>query len=189
MSSIELTSLKEKHNAQIQKVAEQSGVDASKCYQCGKCTAGCPVAFAMDYPPRAIIRFLQLGLLDRALQSKTIWLCAGCHTCSVRCPKEVDIASVMETLRIMAKKQGYIGDKNIDLFHNAFLKSVERNGRVYEAGLVLTRNLFGRQLFRDTAHGLPMVQKGKISMLPHSIKDNGEVKKIFENVRKRGGSV
>lgn len=189
MSCIKFGSLQEENPAVLQTLNKESGVEVEKCYQCGKCSAGCPVAFAMDYTPRQIIRLVQCGLIDEALKSKTIWLCAGCLTCSVRCPKEVDIAKVMESLRIIAKRKGYIGEKKMDLFHELFLKSVEANGRVHEMGLIVGANLFGLQPFKDVEYGLPMFSKGKITPLPHRIKNTGEVKKIFENVRKRGGKV
>ena len=189
MERIELSKALAQGQEILDQVTKESGVRAAKCYQCGKCTAGCPVAFAMDKTPREIMRLVQLGLMDEALKSHTIWLCASCDTCSTRCPREVDIARVMETLRIIAKKKGYISEKRLDQFHELFLKSVERNGRVYEMGLVIGRNLFGMQTFKDVELGPAMLLKGKLALLPHTIKDNGEVKRIFANVRNRGGKV
>jgi len=189
MHSVELSSLVEKNQVSLKEIVHESGVEAKKCYQCGKCSGGCPVAFAMDNTPREIMRFLQLSMVDEALKSHTIWLCASCQTCSERCPQEVDIAKVMESLRIIAKQKGFINEKKIDLFHELFLKSVESNGRVHELGLILGSNILGLQPLKDAGYGLPMFAKGKISPLPHRIKDNGEVKKIFDNVRKRGGKV
>ncbi|MDK2824261.1 MAG: heterodisulfide reductase subunit [Clostridia bacterium] len=189
MERIELTAALAQGQELLAEVTRESGVRASKCYQCGKCSAGCPVAFAMDKTPREIMRLLQLGLMDEALQSHTIWLCACCDTCSTRCPREVDIARVMETLRIIAKKKGYVAEKKMDLFHDLFLKSVEKHGRVHEMGLILGFNISGMQPLKDAHFGPSMLLKGKLSPLPHTIKDNGEVKKIFANVRKRGGKV
>ena len=48
----------------------------------------------MDVTPRQVMRMVQLGLVDEALRTRAIWLCAGCDTCSTRCPKGVDIAHV-----------------------------------------------------------------------------------------------
>ena len=189
-NSVDLTSMKEKNRESLQEVIQESGgVLAEQCYQCGKCTAGCPVVFAMDSTPRQIMRLLQLSMVDEALKTQTIWLCAGCQTCSVRCPREVDIARVMESLRILARKKGYISEKKVNLFHELFLKSVESNGRVHEMGLILGANVLGMQPLKDAEFGLPMMTRGKLSVMPHKIKDNGEVKKIFENVRKRGAKV
>ena len=89
-----------------EELQSRSHVDVSRCYQCGKCSAGCPVAEHMDIMLRQVMRLVQLGMMDEALKSKAIWLCATCETCSTRCPKGVEIATVMETLRIMAKEKG-----------------------------------------------------------------------------------
>lgn len=187
MEKIQLTSDLESKQENIALLDKKAGAQVENCYQCGKCTAGCPATFAMDKMPNQIMRLVQLGLLDEALKSKTIWVCATCNTCSTRCPRNVDIASVMETLRIMAKEKGYINQKKMDVFNDVFLKSVEKYGRVHEAGLVLGYNLQTMQLFKDAQFGMPMLSKGKLSPLPHSIKGKDEVKRIFENVRKRGG--
>jgi heterodisulfide reductase subunit C len=80
-------------------VAALSEQNLYACYQCGKCTAGCPVASIMDDPPHQIVRFLQLGDVDKALKSSTPWACVGCLTCASFCPKGVDLARIMEALR------------------------------------------------------------------------------------------
>jgi heterodisulfide reductase subunit C len=91
--------------AEIQAI---SGADVRACYQCGKCTAGCPLASAMDLMPNQILRLLQLGEHERVLQSRTIWQCASCLTCAARCPKDVDPARVMEALRTLLMRRGQI---------------------------------------------------------------------------------
>jgi len=83
-----------------------SGVDVRACYQCGKCTAGCPLTSAMDLMPNQILRLLQLGEYEQVLKSATIWQCASCLTCAGRCPKDVDPARVMDALRTILVRQG-----------------------------------------------------------------------------------
>ena len=83
----------------LEYVLEISGENMFACYQCGKCSAGCPSYSAMDIPPHTVIRLLQLGQIEQVLQTKAIWLCASCQTCKVRCPKGVDLARIMEALR------------------------------------------------------------------------------------------
>jgi heterodisulfide reductase subunit C len=94
----------------VTKVEELSGQKLLACYQCGKCSAGCPAVSQMDILPNQIIRFAQLGLKDELLQSKSIWVCASCLTCNSRCPKGIKIAEVMEALRLilLRKKKDYV---------------------------------------------------------------------------------
>jgi len=96
------------HSDFVAKVIEISGQNLLSCYQCGMCSAGCPMSFAMDLKPSQIMRLVQLGLEEDIAKSKTIWLCASCLTCSVRCPRGVDICKVMEALRLITLR------KNID---------------------------------------------------------------------------
>lgn len=90
----------------IEQIKEISGQDVRACYQCGKCSAGCPVASAMDLMPNQILRLIQLGEHERALASRTVWVCASCNTCTARCPKSVDPARLMDALRTILTRQG-----------------------------------------------------------------------------------
>lgn len=92
----------------VRRVEEISGEDLRACYQCGKCSAGCPAAGSMDILPSQVIRLIQLGLVEDALESETIWFCAACQTCYARCPKGIDLTRVMEALREIA--MGELGD-------------------------------------------------------------------------------
>lgn len=89
----------------LQDIADISGENVAECYQCGKCTAACPVNQAMDILPHQVLRLLQLGLVDEVMNSKTIWVCASCFTCAGRCPRDVDLANVMEAVRVILLRQ------------------------------------------------------------------------------------
>ncbi len=171
----------------IAHIEHEAHTNIKSCYQCGKCSAGCPVAFAMDYPPRQIIRLLQLDLVDEALKADSIWICASCETCSARCPRNVDIASLMDALRREALAQGKITDKKVAAFNAGFLGGVKNFGRSFEAGILLYHNLKTGQLFKDMELGLPMMQRGKVEVMPHRTKGRSEVKAIFERVAQMGG--
>ena len=80
-------------------IMERSGQDFYNCIQCGKCTAGCPVASAMDLLPREILLYLQMGEEEKLLGSKTPWICASCFTCGARCIKDLDLSRIMEAIR------------------------------------------------------------------------------------------
>src|SRR4030042_6002979 len=104
-------------------VDQMSGEKVSACFQCEKCTNGCPVSFSMDIVPHRLMRCIHLGLKDQVLRSDTIWVCASCETCTTRCPNGIDIAHVMDTLRQLSKRQGIKpAQYSIPIFHSAFLK-------------------------------------------------------------------
>jgi len=92
----------------VQEVEAISGEHVLACNQCGKCSAGCPVAFGMDLLPSQVIRLVQLGIED-VLESQTIWSCAACLTCSARCPKGIDLPRIMEALRVICMQRS--GDR------------------------------------------------------------------------------
>jgi len=101
-------SAKKTRNEFVRRVEEISGQNLHLCYQCGMCSGNCPMFFAMDLLPRQIMHLVQLGLEEEIAKSKAIWLCASCLTCTVRCPRGVDLAKVMEALRLITLR------KNID---------------------------------------------------------------------------
>ena len=86
-------------NNLVKNVEELSGQNVFSCYQCGKCSGGCPSVPFMELLPNQVMRLLQFGQVERILQSNTHWVCASCFVCSTRCPKGIDIAAIMEALR------------------------------------------------------------------------------------------
>jgi len=90
----------------IARVEELSGENIDACYQCGRCSAGCPMASEMDYLPNQIIRLVQMGLDEEVLRSQTLFVCASCFTCQSRCPKGIDLARVMEAIRHILDPKG-----------------------------------------------------------------------------------
>jgi len=95
----------------VAKVEQVSGQKLLACYQCGKCSAGCPMAPHMDILPNQVIRMAQLGMQEKLLASRTIWTCVSCLTCNSRCPKNIRIAEVMESLRQTALRNGQRDDR------------------------------------------------------------------------------
>ena len=161
---------------------------ARDCYQCGKCSAGCPMAAEMDLLPNQLIRLVQLDRLERAMKSGAIWQCVSCLTCSTRCPKSVDCAGVMDTLRQMSFEHDCVASayRRTVLFQKAFLDNVRRNGRVDELQLVgeFKARTFWTEwsvpfLFKDAMLGPRMLQRGKLHLRGERVKDRGVVQRIF----------
>lgn len=184
--TVNLSKVNQNHKEFIEKLLEMSGQDVRRCYQCGKCSAGCPVhnCGGMDVSPNRIMRMAQLGMEKEALRTKSIWVCVSCSTCSTRCPRDIDIAQVMEALRVMAKKKGFTQyAKNASAFHDIFMNSITKNGRVYELGLTLSLMLKTGDFFSDIDIGFPTVQKGNLPFFPPKLKNSKQVKEIVENIR------
>jgi heterodisulfide reductase subunit C len=168
-------------------IQERLKVDVRECYQCGKCTAGCPVAYAMDAGPQHIIRGIQLEQYDWVLSRNTYWICASCITCTTRCPCEIDIALIMDGLRELALEQGIQpAERTVKVFHQVFLQWIRLTGRMYEAGLVGLYNLRSGQLLASADLILPMMTSGKIHLLPKRYPGQDEVERIFERTIARG---
>lgn len=139
----------------------------SLCYQCAKCSTGCPVSEEMDLLPHQIIHLLSLGMDERALRAKTIWMCAGCFTCAVRCPNDIDITGVMDGLREKAVAEGIPCPVPEALtFHKTFVQAIARRGRVHELEMMGAFNLRTKRPFHNASLGPKMFFKGRLHLLP-----------------------
>lgn len=168
------------------KLQEHTGVAVNKCYQCGKCSAGCPLCSDMDHPPSVIMRMLQTGLPrheEKVLKSLSIWLCLTCETCYTRCPMEIDIPKAMDYLRVESLKEKKVHKKAQDIisFHRAFLDSIHYTGRLYEVGMIADYKTRSQHFLQDVLLAPLMYVKGKLSLFPELVKNRTILKKIFHN--------
>lgn len=150
------------------RIRSGSGVNPYLCYQCKKCTTGCPVAQFADVHPAQIMRAVQLGNDAMSVDSKFIWLCTGCQTCSTRCPQGIDVAAVMDELRMIARHDGRARkDMPFARILDLNYKSFRRWGRLYEVELVL-RDFLKRPkaALGFTSIATKMMTRGKIGLLP-----------------------
>ncbi|MGB9802268.1 4Fe-4S dicluster domain-containing protein [Desulfofundulus sp.] len=168
-------------------VQEKSGQPIELCFQCQKCTSGCPMAELSDYYPNQVIRMIRFGLRERVLESKAIWLCLSCEACSVRCPNGIHIPAVMDVLRTMAVTGESLRVQEKDpIFHRIFLDSVKSNGRVHELMLMVKYKLKTGDVFSDIPIGLKMFRKGKLPLISKGVKNKTVIRKIFDKIEKNG---
>lgn len=170
-------------------VRERSGEDIHKCFYCQKCTAGCPTAYMMDYKPAQLLRLIQLGQKDKVLGSSAIWMCIGCEICGTRCPNQIRMAPVMDTLQQMSLENGYRPEPAVYALHRSFLDNIKLWGRVHELTmlmeykircLLMKYSLFFQGLFSDLKLGGTLMLKGKITLLPERIKRLKEIQNLYE---------
>lgn len=171
-------------------VLKHTGVESMRCYQCGKCSEGCPMSEEMEYPPSLLMRMLQTGDLDlekKILRSYSIWVCVTCETCIARCPMEIDIPKVMDYLREKALNLKIVHHraKNIIAFHKAFLDMIDKTGRMYELGLTMDYKLRSMTLGQDVKLAPAMVSRGKLGLFPEMIKNTKNIAGIFSKTLKR----
>jgi|LQYC01.1.fsa_nt_gi heterodisulfide reductase subunit C len=201
-NSLEITPLRTENKPRfepkpffLKEVESLSREKVSVCYQCRKCSNGCPVTFAMDFLPNQLMHAIKMGLRDEILGSSTPWVCASCQTCTTRCPNDIDIAHVMDTLRQLSVQEKTVNkERNAPIFHQVFLDSIWRRGRVYELGMVQTYTLKSGEfknkmakgeLMNDLKLGWAMLTKGKLPLLPKSIRRVKEVRNIFKKTKSR----
>ena len=168
-------------------IMEKSGVDLNVCFQCKKCSSGCPISELVKSGPAEIMRRLHLGAGKELLDSEIVWMCVSCETCTSRCPMGIDVAAVMDALKSLAVEKGAAKQEgNVPLFNKAFLKTVEVFGRSYEIALITAYKLGTGKFMSDVEKFPTMLKKGKISLLPSFKGDRKTVKRIFKKTRDGG---
>ena len=170
----------------ISDIKSNTDVNVNRCYQCGKCSAGCAVSEEMDYPPSRVMRMLQTNDAENyreILSSEAIWLCVSCQNCLTRCPMEIDIPQLMDFLRGKALQEKTVNKKakHILSFHRAFLDSVKYTGRLYEMGLIADYKVRTLDILQDMDVAPKMFAKGKLPIIPETVKNKKQMGDIFKN--------
>ena len=160
-----------------------TGVNAATCYQCGKCSAGCPMSSFMEHPPNRVVRLLQLGQGERVLAGRSIWYCASCETCTTRCPNKVNLAAIMDALRKLSwDADGPSKESYVQLANKLFLQNIRTYGRQYEMRLAAVFNVKSGQFLKDLMLGPKLLAKGKLKMFHSKNKNLSEIEKIFTRI-------
>ncbi|MDR1959760.1 MAG: 4Fe-4S dicluster domain-containing protein [Planctomycetaceae bacterium] len=174
----------------VERVEALAHTHVMDCYQCGKCSAGCPVADRMDVIPSGLMRMVQIGEVRQAAGTMSVWQCLSCQTCSTRCPKSVHVAEVIDALKQIAFEKKLIHPKlrRVAIFQKTFIDTVRRNGRLNEIELTGFFKLSGffndfsiPKLMADGQLAVPMILRNKLHFKPGSpVKDKAVVRRIFE---------
>lgn len=158
------------------------------CYQCKKCSSGCPMERDSDLHPHQIIRMVQMGRKDEALHSKGIWLCISCQTCVSRCPMNVNTPAVIDALRAtVARRETPRSVRKVPIFNRVFLELIRRLGRVYELGMMGAFKLGSQDLFTDIEKFPMMLRKGKLRLIPTLPGRRANLRRIFRATKKASG--
>lgn len=165
------------------------GHKIKKCLQCGTCTGSCPVSEFMDITPRQTIAMFRAGLLEEILRSKTIWICASCYACTVRCPAGIKVTDTMYALkRIAMARQIYPANFPVHNLSSTFMDNVYKYGRNYELGLgvrYLMKSDF-MKLFTMAGYGLALIRRGRMALLPKRIRRINQVQAIIKKANEFG---
>jgi heterodisulfide reductase subunit C len=159
------------------------------CIQCGTCTASCASAYAMDYTPRQIWRMIQLGLKDEVLNSKTLWLCSICYSCTLYCPRGIPLTETIGTLKRLAMNEGIRKHKESRNFYRAVVDTIRRHGRMDEVEVMIRYFLSTNPLMavNYAPLALTMLSKGKVSLNLPKLVGPGKLDKLFDKVEELEG--
>ena len=161
------------------------GATLSGCFQCQKCTSGCPVAADADVKPHEIVRLAQLGARRELLSSHFIWECTSCGTCQARCPQGIDLPAAIDGLRRLSRQGGFVAEPAVPIFNDIFLDIVHHVGRAHELALMAAFKLRTRRLTQDVGKFPMMLRKGKFAFLPRLVPGRDKRRRIFRRVREQ----
>jgi heterodisulfide reductase subunit C len=161
-------------------IKTSSGASPMSCYQCAKCSSGCPVADRGDLKPHELVRLVQTNQRGAVLSNRFIWECTSCHTCITRCPQKVDIPAMNDALRALSLEEGaVVSGTAVPVFNQAFLNSVRKRGRVHELSLMAAFKLRSRRFFDDVDKAPAMLAKGKLPLFGAHVKGKAQRTDLF----------
>ena len=88
-------------------IIRESGVNPKKCMKCGKCSATCPAYDEMEYHPHQFVSMVESGNIEPLLESQSLYRCLSCFACIERCPRGVEPAKLVESVKLaVIRRQG-----------------------------------------------------------------------------------
>ncbi len=176
----------------VEEIASEPGGECIRwCVQCGTCSGSCPNVLWMDHSPRKIIALVRAGKRQEVLSSNSMWSCASCYLCAVRCPRGIEMPELMHVLECAATREGLANGKvSTPSMHRTFVDAVKNRGRMHELGLM------GRFFLRTNPLtalkmipvGLRLLLHGRLPLTGEKIKGTDQLKAIVEESRAIGGA-
>jgi heterodisulfide reductase subunit C len=166
------------------------GEKIKECIQCGTCTGACPVSAWMDITPRQTVALFRAGMIEEILHSRTIWICASCYSCRVRCPSGILVTDMLYALKRLAMdKKIYPDTFPVHALSKAFIENIYKYGRNYELGMGIKYLLRAdpKKLFASAGFGLAMMKRGRLAIQPPKIKKIQEVRAIIDRAKQLEG--
>lgn len=159
----------------------------SQCIHCGLCAGSCPLSSHMDRSPRQLLYLAREGFKDDVLRSFSIWLCTSCYTCTVRCPRGIQVTELMYALKRKAIEEGLYPKRfAIPVLAREFGRMVRAKGRITEARLVL-RLLLKTSLLRALRMipmGRDLLRTGRLSLQAEHIRDRAQLIRLLDEVQR-----
>ena len=187
----ETVSVLQPRTATAQEIEAGYDEQIALCYQCKRCTSGCPVADVMDVRPHQVVRLVRLGAADRLLNGEAIWTCVGCYACTTRCPQGVPIAELMYSLKRLALKRNLTTrGAPVPAFLRSFVATVTRHGRNRELPMLaryyLSTDL--RVALKESSTGLTLFRQGRLPLLGEGVRGWKAVRSLLRRARPGGGA-
>ena len=162
------------------------------CIQCGTCSASCPNAGKMEYTPRELIAMIRDGKKEEVLASNSMWYCASCYLCTVRCPRDIKPTDLMHALECLAVQQGTHGARtNTPIMYKSFSDFAYSIGSVPEVGFMtwfyfLTNPL---QAVKMSPLALSLLTHGRLVIRARRMRPEAEqqLKAVLQKAEELGG--
>ena len=176
--------------------ATPGGEHILACIQCGTCTGSCPMASAMEFPPRKIIAMIRAGMRGEVLSSNSMWFCLSCYMCTARCPRGVKPTEIAHALESLANQQGFrIRGTSTPTLYRSFVSSIKSNGRVHEFGMMLKfyLSILPELITHPIATikmaplGLKLFSHKRLPLMPTRIKGREDLSRIIRKFREVRG--
>lgn len=176
----------------LDEVCSMPGAECVRwCMQCGMCSASCPNVSRMEYSPRKIIALIRAGKRYEVLSSNSMWVCASCYLCTVRCPKDVKPTELMHTLECLALRHGLVNRKtSVPAMYRTFFDSIRNNGRVCEFNVMARYYLKTNPIaaLKMLPLALKLLSHRRLHLRGEKIEGIEQLRAIIDKARALGGA-